>query len=768
MGKDVKSFDDKYMNEAPLEKSHIHLPGLLTMDKYISLLMRKMKQNPAQGITGLYVLATILWIVFSDLISLSVTTDIALLTQIQMAKGIIFVVFTATILYLVLKKLFDRNLKSEQRLYQSNDRYMSLLESSSDCMWEMDKNFIYTYVSPKIKDFLGFEPEEVLGMSPTDLMLEEEVMRVRKIFRQASSTRSPIVMLKNINLHENGQQVILETSGVPILDDNNKLQGYRGINRDITRRQHNEDEAKELERKFMTLLGNLKGVAYRCRNDHNWSMEFLSNHCYELTGYHTADLLSNLTTAYNDIILKEDRDQVWESVQSKISIGLPFQVEYRIKTFSGEIKWVREQGIGISDSDKKITAIEGFITDITESKKAEEENEALQNQLTQAQKMEAIGTLAGGIAHDFNNILSPIIGYTELAIEALSESTDNQSVSKDLQAVLSASVRAKELVKQILSFSHHSDHKREPVQIHLIVNEAIKLLHASLPSTIEIRQNIDSNSGYVLADATQVHQVVLNLCTNAYHAMRETGGVLEVSLEATDVSMVQANLCSIVPGDYIRLGIKDTGHGISEKTMERMFEPYFTTKLEDEGTGLGLSVAHGIIRSHDGGITVNSTLGEGSQFVVYFPRVNTAKIGQAVEILEQIPHGNERILLIDDEALIVQMETSLLENLGYKVTAVTSSDKALQTFQANPDDFDLTISDMTMPHMTGADLAVKFHNIRPNMPFILCTGFSENINEYKAKEIGIQEYIKKPVHRKEMALVVRRALDNSINYHRVH
>ena len=740
------------------------------MDKLISLTMRRMKQNPALGITGVYALVTILWIVFTDLISTFITRDTQLLTQIQIGKGILFVAFTAVFLYFILKKCFVRYEKSEQRLQQSNERYISLLESSSDCIWEMDKDFIYTYVSPKIKDYLGYEAAEILGMSPTELMPEDEAKRVRKIFRKSFSTRSSIMSLKNTNLHKNGHKVILETSGVPMLDDNNKLLGYRGINRDITQRQHNEDQAKELERKFITLLGNLKGVAYRCRNDHNWSMESLSEYCYELTGYHTADLVDNLTTAYNDIILKEDRDQVWEHIQSNLSKDLPFQVEYRIKTFSGEIKWVREQGIGIKDSAGNITAIEGFITNITENKAAEQENEQLQTQLTQAQKMEAIGTLAGGIAHDFNNILSPIIGYTELAIEALSDDdkNHNKKIAQDLEAVLSASERAKELVKQILSFSHHSDHKREPVQMHLIVNEALKLLRASLPSTIEVRQNIDSNCGYVLADETQIHQVVLNLCTNAYHAMREKGGVLDVALEVSHLSPEQANLSSITPGDYIKLTIKDTGHGINEQAIERIFEPYFTTKSEEEGTGLGLSVVHGIIRSHDGGISVNSRTGEGSQFTVYFPQVNTSKIGKSVETLEQIPQGTERILLIDDEEPIVQMETSLLENLGYKVTAVTSSDKALQTFQEHPDDFDLTISDMTMPHMTGADLAVKFHNIRPNMPFILCTGFSENINEYKAKEIGIQEYIKKPVHRKEMALAVRRALDNSINYHSMH
>ncbi|MFW2372303.1 MAG: PAS domain S-box protein [Gammaproteobacteria bacterium] len=735
------------------------------MDKAISLMMRLIHTNPALGIAGLYSVMSLIWILFSDQLSLLISHNPETLTQIQMLKGVVFIVLTTLVLYLVLKNIFDRFTASQQHLKQSNERYLSLVECTSDWIWEVDKDGIYTYVSPKIKDLLGYEPEEVLGKTPGDLMPAQEAERVSKILRKTIAAGNSIITMENINLHKKGHQVILETSAVPLFNDTGKLLGYRGIDRDITERRQVENRANELERKFITLLANLQGMAYRCQNNHDWTMEFISDNCQQLTGYQVADLLSSQSIAYNDLIHPDDKEMVWETTQKRIAMDLPFQLVYRIKTVSGETKWVWEQGISIKDCTGKLIALEGFITDITEHKLAEQENEKLQAQLRHVQKMEAIGTLAGGIAHDFNNLLSPIMGYTELAIEALA---DNPVVSNDLKQVLKASERAKELVKQILSFSHHSDHERKPVQLNLIVNEAMRLLRASIPTTIEVRQNINSNCGYVLADPTQMHQIVINICTNAYHAMREKEGILHVKLEQVSIDVEQANLVSINPGSYIKLEISDSGHGMDEQTLERIFEPYYTTKSEDEGTGLGLSVVHGIVRSHDGGITVTSTPAQGTKFEIFFPRVSTTSTELGVDLVEPIPSGNEHILLIDDEVAIVQMETALLENLGYKVTAVTSSDEALATFEKHPDIFDLTISDMTMPHITGADLARKFLSIRPDMPFILCTGFSEIINEEKAREIGIQAYIKKPVLRKEMAIVVRKALDNSMNYHRIH
>ena len=391
-----------------------------------------------------------------------------------------------------------------------------------------------------------------------------------------------------------------------------------------------------------------------------------------------------------------------------------------------------------------------FDRDISEQKE-------LEAQLRQAQKMEAIGTLAGGIAHDFNNILFPIIGYTEMTTTELAEDSVARS---NLLAVLKAANRAKGLVQQILTFSRQSEQERKPLKIQPILKEALKLLRASLPSTIEITQNIDRESGAILADPTQIHQVIINLCTNAYHAMREKGGVLEVILTEVDADSTDLTFNpDLSPGPYLRLTISDTGHGMDRIVMERIFDPYFTTKGLGEGTGLGLAVVHGIVRSHGGDITVYSEPGKGTTFHVYLPRIDAGAIAPETVSTEPAPKGKERILLVDDEEQIVLMVRQMLEGLGYTVTARTSSVEALEAFRAKPEKFDLAITDQTMPNMTGAELAQKLMGIRADIPIILCTGFSEVITEDKSKGIGIREYVMKPVLRSEMAKTIRRVLD---------
>jgi CheY-like chemotaxis protein len=371
--------------------------------------------------------------------------------------------------------------------------------------------------------------------------------------------------------------------------------------------------------------------------------------------------------------------------------------------------------------------------------------------------MESVGTLAGGIAHDFNNILSGVLGYADMVREELVPGSKSLQLQ---QEVIKAGLRAKELVKQILTFSRQAEHDFKPLQLHLIVKEALKLLRASIPTTIEIRQDIHTCSGTVLADPTQIHQVLLNLCTNAYYAMREKGGVLKVSLQEILIGPEdQLAALELQPGRYLQLSVSDTGVGIRPEDMEKIFEPYFTTKPVNEGTGLGLSVVHGIVKSHKGYITVNSEPGKGTVFNLYFPCIAAAEEAGATGAAEPLPGGNEHILVVDDEVFIIKIEQFLLENLGYRITATTSSMEALRLFEQQPADFDLVITDMTMPQMTGVELARKFLAIRPDIPIILCTGFNELINEKTAKEIGIREFALKPVSKKEMAEMVRRALD---------
>jgi CheY-like chemotaxis protein len=370
--------------------------------------------------------------------------------------------------------------------------------------------------------------------------------------------------------------------------------------------------------------------------------------------------------------------------------------------------------------------------------------------------MEAIGTLAGGIAHDFNNILSAVIGYTQIALDDVPKGTLLQS---NLKEVLKAGRRARDVVKQILAFSRQTEQERKPLEISLIVKEALKLLRASLPATIEIRQNIGTDLGTVLADATQIHQVLMNLCTNAAHAMGERGGILEVNLANVELgSDFTSRYPDIDPGPYLRLTVSDTGHGMHPSIMERIFNPFFTTKERGEGTGMGLAVVHGIVKGYGGTITVFSEPGEGSTFHIYLPLIDR-EVEPEAGIGEPIPTGNEHILFIDDERAIVDVGKQILERLGYDVVTITSSTAALELFRAQSDKFDLVITDMTMPNMTGEELARELMNIRPDIPIILCSGYSKKITEVKTKDIGIRAFVVKPILKREIAETIRRVLD---------
>ncbi|MFA6464230.1 MAG: MASE3 domain-containing protein [Desulfurivibrionaceae bacterium] len=388
--------------------------------------------------------------------------------------------------------------------------------------------------------------------------------------------------------------------------------------------------------------------------------------------------------------------------------------------------------------------------DITELK-------TLEQQLRQAQKMEAIGTLAGGIAHDFNNILTPVLGYSEIISESLPAGSSLADLARE---ILKAGRRARDLVKQILTFSRQTEQERTPLKLQLVIKEALKLLRSSLPSSIEIKQEITTEA-MVLADPTMIHQVLMNLCTNAYHAMRETGGILAVSLTEVEINVDDyVTELHLKPGAYLRLEVSDTGCGMPHHLLERIFEPYFTTKDNGEGTGLGLSVVHGIVTSLGGHVTVYSEPGKGSTFHVYIPKCLEKKEGvAAAPAVTPLPTGNEHILVVDDEKVIAELMQKTLEILGYRVSICIDSRQALEQFAAHPSDFDLVITDMTMPHLTGAELAQQLLAIKPELPIVLCTGFSEIINEEKAWALGIRRLLMKPVLRDELARVLRQMLD---------
>ncbi len=406
----------------------------------------------------------------------------------------------------------------------------------------------------------------------------------------------------------------------------------------------------------------------------------------------------------------------------------------------------------VPDENGEFTHIVHIAKDITEIKE-------LENRLQQSQKMEAIGTLAGGIAHDFNNILTAISGYTQLVIM---KAGDDKKISDNLKQVTDATERAKNLVQQILTFSRQTEHALKAIEISPIIKEALKFIRSSIPTSIELKQNIESQRN-VLADPTQIHQIVMNLSTNAYHAMMETGGILTVSLQEVTISEKGTiPELEIPPGDYVRLEVSDTGFGMDKATQGKIFDPYFTTKEVGKGTGLGLAVVHGIVTSHDGFIKVYSEPGDGTTFHVYLPIIEEEADDYQPQAEEEIIcTGSERIMFIDDEEIISNLVSEVLPIYGYKISIFTNGVQAMQEFTKHPDEYDLIITDMSMPYMTGLQLSQKIKEIRPHLPIILCSGHSEIANKEKALAIGISKYIQKPLDMDKLARAIRKLMDTN-------
>lgn len=531
-----------------------------------------------------------------------------------------------------------------------------------------------------------------------------------------------------------------------LLDSKGNVVGAIESMRDITDRRGVEEALTQAEEKYRSIFENAKEGIYQT----TLGGRFISvNPAFaHILGFNSPEeVLETLTDIPNQLYVDSSRRiELLRGVAERGSVH-EFEVQFFRK--SGSIAWVNLNMHAIRDSRGNIAYLEGTIWDISDRK-------ALESKLAHAQKMEAIGTLAGGIAHDFNNILAAIIGYTELTVHRL----QNESLLRYLEQVLRSCDRARNLVSQILTFSRRAEPEMRPLDMALLAQEVIKMLRATLPSTIQISVKIAPEACIVLGDPTQMHQIMMNLCTNAAHAMHERNGILEIALENVTVTQqMKCHLHDLLPGTYVRLTVADTGTGIPSTIIDRIFDPFFTTKDRGQGTGLGLSVVYGIVKDCGGTITVDSKPGIGSAFSVFLPSITDTAEAEK-ESIEVSRSGNERILFVDDENAIVALARAMLQDLGYRVVVTRSSTKALKIFREHPEQFDLIITDMTMPAMTGVDLAREVLRIRPGMSIILCTGYSERISEEQAKALGIKEYVMKPFTLGDLSKVVRKALDD--------
>jgi two-component system cell cycle sensor histidine kinase/response regulator CckA len=625
--------------------------------------------------------------------------------------------------------------RAENSLRESEQRFRQLSEATFEAVVIHDEGVIIEANDQFYKMF-GYLPDELAGVDAISLTTTKDLAnQIKKQIRSGGLGPYEVIGIK-----KDGSHFPMEIRGKTTQFSDKKVQ--MSAIRDLTNRKKYENALSDSKEQLKSFLNsNPNPVVVYNSQGHPL---YLNPAFTRVFGW-TMDELQGEKIPF----VPSDQQQITtQKINELFQTHNTISFDSRRLTKDGDIRDVLISAAEIKSPDKEAAGMVVNLVDITEAKKLESKFQAVQ-------RIESLGILSGGIAHDFNNILASIIGYTELALDKAKKETQQH---EHLKEVLVASNRAADLVKQILTFSRQVDQEQKPVQPKLLVKETLKLLRASIPSTIVIEQNIQSNA-LLMGDATQIHQVVMNLCTNASHSMRDNGGILTVSL--SDMKQDSESISKhsdLSPGLYIMLTIADTGHGMPPEILEKIFDPFFTTKEKGEGTGMGLSVVHGIVHSHGGTIHAYSEPGKGSIFKVFFPAIESfLTTKEKIDI--PISTGTERILFIDDEPAIANLGKQILESMGYEVVMRTSSIEALEYFKARPNNFDLVVTDMTMPKMTGDVLASEMMRVRPDIPIILCTGFSARIDEKKAMAMGIRAFVSKPILKHDIAETIRKVLD---------
>jgi len=642
----------------------------------------------------------------------------------------------------------SERLKSQSALVESERKFRELTEYLPLPLFETDRQGIVTYINHSGQEFFALSAEELQqGMSAFSFCIPEEFeMALANQTKMLDPDYIPKGNEYTVTMKD-GHRVPLLLYSTPIRLEDGEVAGIRSSVVDLSELKRAEEALREnalqkrVSEEFKSIIDNIPGFVYHTSKD--GAIKFLSQSADSATN-ELLSMLSGSQSHSTAFIHQDDLPLVVDTYGQLREAPISKVIVLRIVMPGENIRWIEDRQTSIFSENGQFSGIDGILFDITDRVKAQEEKQQFEQSLKKTQRLETIGTLAGGIAHDFNNILSPILGYAELGVLSLAKNAKQYDYFSE---IMKAAERAQHLVAQILSFSRAEE--REPVVVNVkeIVNEALKLLRPSIPVTIAIKKSIDEKCGNVLADPTQIHQVIVNLCTNAFQSMAESGGEMAIDLrEIEPDEALRKRMPSLQAEEYVQLCIADTGHGMDEATMERIFEPFFTTKAANKGTGLGLSVVHGIVTSYKGEITVESSPGKGTIFQIYLPVIESSVARKNKQSEFARGEKSARILFVDDEEATVKLMNVMMHHLGCSVQAVNSPVKALDEFRKEPAAFDMVITDLTMPGMTGIELARELHEISPSMPVALMTGYGKDI-EYTVplSQYGICKLLKKPV-----------------------
>lgn len=639
----------------------------------------------------------------------------------------------------IYNEIINERMKIEKALRESEKKYRELADSLPQVVFEIDETGKILYINKNALNLFMYTKDEFdKGLNIFQMIIPEDRDRARKDM-QSVLNGNELGGVEYTALRHNGTTFPVLTHS-SIVARNGKPIGIRGLLIDISKQKKIDADQK---RRALAMDYSSDTIII---TDTNGIIIYVNPAFEKITGYSRKEALGkNPSMLQSGKLDKLFYSELWETISGG-------------KTWSGRFKNIKKDGSGYIE-DASISPVfsdKGKIVNYVAVKRDITEKLGLEAQLQQAQKMESIGTLAGGIAHDFNNILFPIMGHTEMLIQ---DTPEDSPFRDSLNKIYSGTLRAKDLVKQILTFSRQERSELKLMKMKPIIMEALKLIRSTIPSTIEIKHDIQTDCGVIKADPTQIHQIVMNLATNAYHAMEKTGGKLKVSLKKVELGEYDLINPDMIPGEYACLTVSDTGTGMDKDIAKKIFDPFFTTKAIGKGTGMGLSVIHGIVISMGGAIQVHSKPGKGAQFHVYLPVEKGLSEEQVTNSNAEVQSGTEHILLIDDEEAILTMEKKLLERLGYHVTSQISSVEALEMFRANSNKFDLIITDMAMPNMSGDRLSAELVKINPDIPVLLCTGYSETMSEEKAFSMGIKGFLFKPIVMKDLSQKIREVLD---------